>query len=48
MTEGIKTIIYPVKDIAQAKTLYRRKHATSRMGPSSSAIMHTRVKRLTG
>ena len=22
MTEGIRTIIYPVKDIAQAKTLY--------------------------
>jgi predicted enzyme related to lactoylglutathione lyase len=24
MTEGIRTIIYPVKDIAQAKTLYRK------------------------
>ena len=24
MTEGIRTIIYPVKDIAQAKTLYSR------------------------
>ena len=24
MTEGIKTIIYPVKDIAQAKTLYSK------------------------
>jgi predicted enzyme related to lactoylglutathione lyase len=23
MTEGVKTIIYPVKDLAQAKTLYR-------------------------
>jgi predicted enzyme related to lactoylglutathione lyase len=23
MTEGIKTIIYPVRDLAQAKTLYR-------------------------
>ena len=24
MTEGIRTIIYPVKDIAQAKTLYSK------------------------
>jgi extradiol dioxygenase family protein len=24
MTEGIRTIIYPVKDLAQAKTLYSK------------------------
>ena len=30
MTEGVKTIMYPVKDLARAKTLYgkfvRRRH----------------------
>jgi extradiol dioxygenase family protein len=24
MTEGVKTIIYPVKDLAKAKTLYSK------------------------